>query len=422
MKLQIEKSIYGGAGLARADGKAIFVPFTLPGEVVEAHVIEDKRSFANADLDAVLEPSLERTNPACEYFGLCGGCQYQHASYAQQIEMKLNILRETLQRARLRSFPEIVPIHAEPFAYRNRIRFHIQREPFALCYKKRASHANLPVSRCPIAAPLFERALQVATQIGSRYIREFDEIEFFTNEIESELLLSLWARQQVTDLPSTLKGFCDTLGQELPALTGAAVFPAKNTESYEKKLAEWGAQALTYRAGEHAYRVSIGSFFQVNRFLIDRLVQLVTAELSGKLAWDLYAGVGLFAQALSHRFEKVIAVEAAPSSSNDLRLNLSSDSNKTVRSGTLEFLRQQRGAVPDLIIVDPPRTGLRSSVVSLLTKVRPENIVYVSCDPATLSRDLHALVESGYHLRTMHMVDLFPQTFHLESVTVLSLR
>jgi 23S rRNA (uracil1939-C5)-methyltransferase len=422
MKLQIEKAIYGGAGLARADGKAIFVPFTLPGEVVDAHITEDKRSFANADLDAVLGPSSERTNPACEYFSLCGGCQYQHASYAQQIEMKLNILRETLQRARLTSFPDIVPIHAEPLAYRNRVRFHIQREPFALCYKKRASHANLPVGRCPIAAPLLESALKVVTRIGSRFIREFDEIEFFTNANESELLLSLWTRQQVTDLPSTLKGFCDTLGQELPALTGAAVFSAKNTQSSEKNLAEWGAQALTYRVGEQAYHVSIGSFFQVNRFLVDRLVQLVTAEISGRLAWDLYAGVGLFARVLSQRFEKVVAVEAAPSSSNDLRKNLSSNGNKTARSGTLEFLRQQRGTAPDLTVVDPPRTGLGSSVVSMLTKVRPQTIVYVSCDPATLSRDLHALVESGYHLRTMHMVDLFPQTFHLESVTVLSLR
>ena len=114
--------------------------------------------------------------------------------------MKLNILRETLQRARLTSFPEIVPIHAEPFAYRNRVRFHIQREPFALCYKKRASHTNLPVNRCPIAAPLLQRALEVATQIGSRFIPEFDEIEFFTNESESELLLSLWARKQIEDL------------------------------------------------------------------------------------------------------------------------------------------------------------------------------------------------------------------------------
>jgi len=421
MRLQIEKCIYGGAGLARADGKAVFVPFTLPEEVVEAHITEEKRSFANAELDAVLEPSSERAVPPCEYFGKCGGCQYQHASYPQQIALKLSILRETLERARLAPLTEIVPVYAEPLAYRNRVRLHVQREPFALCYKKRASHANLPVNRCPIAAPLLERSMEVVSRICGEFIREFEEIEFFTNDSESELLVSLWVRQQVKDLSSTLKGFCEAIQQELPELAGATVFSVRDPKSPEKKLAEWGAQALTYRVADSTYRVSAGSFFQVNRFLVDRLVELVTANFSGGVVWDLYAGVGLFAQILSQRFEKVVAVEAAPSSWNDLRQNMPGGSHKTVRSGTLEFLKQKHGATPDLIVVDPPRTGLGGSVVSLLTKVRPQAIVYVSCDPATLSRDLHALVESGYHLRTMHMVDLFPQTFHLESITVLSL-
>ena len=421
MRLQIEKCIYGGAGLARADGKAVFVPFTLPEEVVEAHITEEKRSFANAELDAVLEPSSERAVPPCEYFGKCGGCQYQHASYPQQIALKLSILRETLERARLAPLTEIVPVYAEPLAYRNRVRLHVQREPFALCYKKRASHANLPVNRCPIAAPLLERSMEVVSRICGEFIREFEEIEFFTNDSESELLVSLWVRQQVKDLSSTLKGFCEAIQQELPELAGATVFSVRDPKSPEKKLAEWGAQALTYRVADSTYRVSAGSFFQVNRFLVDRLVELVTANFSGGVVWDLYAGVGLFAQILSQRFEKVVAVEAAPSSWNDLRQNMPGGSHKTVRSGTLEFLKQKHGATPDLIVVDPPRTGLGGSVVSLLTKVRPQAIVYVSCDPATLSRDLHVLVESGYHLRTMHMVDLFPQTFHLESITVLSL-
>lgn len=421
MKLEIEKCIYGGAGLARVEGKAIFIPFTLPGEGVEAHIVEDKKSFANAELDAVLVPSSTRTTPTCNYFGQCGGCQYQHATYEQQIELKLNILRETLERGRLAApLPEIVPVYAEPLAYRNRVRLHIHQEPFALCYKKRASHANLPVRHCPIAAPLIEGALGVAARFGG-FLQKFDEIEFFINESESELLLSLWTRQRHSDLASTLNKFCDEMGQELRELAGAAVFSAKDAKIPEKKLAQWKAQELTYRAGEHAYSVGIGSFFQVNRFLIDRLVELVTTDFSGALAWDLYAGVGLFAQALSQQFEQVVAVESAPSSASDLRQNLSGKLNRIVQSGTLEFLRQQGGAVPDLVVVDPPRAGLGNSVVSMLTKVRPQKIVYVSCDPATLARDLCALVESGYHLRTMHMVDLFPQTFHLESVTVLSL-
>jgi 23S rRNA (uracil1939-C5)-methyltransferase len=211
------------------------------------------------------------------------------------------------------------------------------------------------------------------------------------------------------------------LHQDLPELTGAAIFSSEKTKQPEKKLAEWEAQFLTYRTSTHAYRVSIGAFFQVNRFLIDRLVELATSDHSGTLAWDLYAGVGLFAQALSHRFEQLVAVEAAPSSAHDLKKNLPGSSHRAIQNGTLDFLRQRHDSKPELVIVDPPRSGLGSDVTTQLTKVRPQTIVYVSCDPATLSRDLHALVESGYHLRTMHMVDLFPQTFHLESVTVLSL-
>ena len=427
MKLEIEKCIYGGAGLARAEGKTIFVPFTLPGEAVEVHITEDKRSFANAELDAVLEASSQRTEPSCRYFGECGGCQYQHATYAEQLTLKRSILQETLERARVAPIPEIVPVHAEPLAYRNRVRLHLQRQPFALCYKRRGSHANLPVSQCPIAAPVVEQAIAAATRVGPAFdlAGDFEEIEFFTNESQSELLISLWARRRANGYPHKLASFCEILLREITALTGAAVFLVEKAALVDKKIAEWGAQALTYRAAGYPYRVSIGAFFQVNRFLVDRLVELVTAHLSGESAWDLYAGAGLFARALSERFEKIVAVEAAPYSSRDLPENASGSAYEAVQSGTLDFLRQQtrrQGApTPDLIVVDPPRSGLGPDVTSLLTKVRPQTIVYVSCDPATLSRDLRALVESGYRLKTMHMVDLFPQTFHLESVTVLSL-
>ncbi|WP_158751100.1 23S rRNA (uracil(1939)-C(5))-methyltransferase RlmD [Acidobacterium sp. S8] len=418
MKLQIEKCIYGGAGLARAEGKAIFVPFTLPGELVEAHITEDKRSFANAELDAVLEPTQNRATAPCEYFGACGGCQYQHADYSAQIEIKLGILRETLERAKLSHLPEIIPIHAAPFGYRNRARLHIQRQPFALCYKRRASHVNLPITHCPISAPIVEQAIAIVTRIGAAYISEFEEIEFFTNEEQSELLVSLWTRKRDRELSEKLRQFCEMLQRDLPVISGAAVFVTEKNQT-ENKLFAWQAQALTYRAGEHSYEVSIGSFFQVNRFLVDRLIQLVTADHSGRLAWDLYAGVGLFSLPLREKFEKLIAVEAAPSSSNDMGKNL--PDSQAIRSSTLDFLRHKHDTTPDLVVVDPPRSGLGADITALLTKVRPRTMVYVSCDPATLSRDLHALVESGYRLASMHMVDLFPQTFHLESVTMLSI-
>jgi len=421
MKLRIEKCIYGGAGLARAEGMAVFVPYTLPGEEVEARIIENKRSFANAELETVLEAASERTAPPCSYFGTCGGCQYQHAMYARQVDLKRSILLETLERARLKDLPEIVPVYAEPLGYRNRVRLHLQRKPFALCYKRRASHQNLPVEGCPIAAPVLEEALTVITRIGSDFqlAEDFEEIEFFTNESQNELLVSLWVRQRTQSTHDKLAQFCEVARRELPILTGAAIF--SNDEHQDQKLFAWGAQSLTYHVAGHPYEVSIGAFFQVNRFLVDNLLALVTDGHAGKIAWDLYAGVGLFARRLSEHFEEVIAVEASSYSSHDLRKNLTAGKHKSIQNGTLEFLRRPVSKVPELVVVDPPRSGLGQEVTSLLTKVRPKTIVYVSCDPATLSRDLQALVESGYHLRNMHMVDLFPQTFHLESVSVLSL-
>jgi 23S rRNA (uracil1939-C5)-methyltransferase len=204
-----------------------------------------------------------------------------------------------------------------------------------------------------------------------------------------------------------------------------AVFPAEQSEQRSNALAYSGEQSLAYAAAGCEYRVSLGSFFQVNRFLIDPLIELVRQDASGALAWDLYAGVGLFSVALATRFDQIVAVESAPSSVRDLRHNLQGKQHRVVASATLDFLRRARAGkekTPDLVVVDPPRAGLGKEVTTLLAAIRPRHITYVSCDPATLSRDLKSLLDSGYHLRTVRMVDLFPQTFHLESVATLSLK
>jgi 23S rRNA (uracil1939-C5)-methyltransferase len=425
MKLRMEKCIYGGAGLARSEGKAIFVPLTLPGELVEARITQDKQGFAHAELDAVLEAAAERAAPSCPYFGECGGCHYQHATYTQQVEIKKNILQETMERARLEHLPEIVPVSAAPLGYRNRVRLHIADNPFALCYKRRASHQDLAVLQCPISAPVLEQAIAAVNPMGkSLGLKNFAAIEVFTNHAQDELLLTLWAKDRVPDCTRILNNFCEALKLDIPALTGAAVFSAENGKHRSRKIAAWQAQALTYRAADSEYRVSIASFFQVNRFLIDKLAALVCDGRSGELAWDLYAGVGLFSAALAKMFGQVVAVESAPSSSQDLRANLTGGQHKIIADQTLAFLRdrtKEKHYAPDLIVADPPRTGLGKEITSLLTKVRAKTLIYVSCDPATLSRDLKALVESGYRLRNLHMVDMFPQTFHLESVAELSL-
>jgi 23S rRNA (uracil1939-C5)-methyltransferase len=427
MKLTIEKSIYGGAGLARAEGKAIFVPFTLPGETVEAQVTRDRGGYAEAELIGVIEPSPARVPAPCRYFSECGGCHYQHASYDQQLEIKKQILRETLERAHLPNIPDIALLNAEPMGYRNRARFHIDRNTSKLSYKKRGTHANLAVDSCPISAPLIEQALSVFNSHSDHWqlAKSFDEVELFTNADQSELVLSFWSGSNAGTAQLALQKLWPVIEQEFPHAAGAAAFSTERENKRSSFLASAGNQSISYAARDQSYRVSIGSFFQVNRFLIDPLVELVTKDAEGKLAWDLYAGVGLFARVLQSTFNQVVAVEAAPGSVQDLRHNLAGGAHRIVASSTLDFLRRAataRKEIPDFIVVDPPRAGLGKEVTALLEKIQPAHITYVSCDPATLSRDLKSLLDSGYSLQQLHMVDMFPQTFHLESVAKLSLQ
>ena len=425
MKLRIEKPIYGGAGLARADGKAVFVPFSLPGELVEAIITEDKGGYATAEPEAVLEPAAMRTAAPCSYFGACGGCHYQHAKYAAQIQMKTGILRETLERARISAIPDIEVVSAEPFGYRNRVRLHVQANPFSLCYKFRNSHRNLPITICPIAAPALQSAIEIfhregqALGVGSWA----KEIELFTAG-DGRILVSFFTERPEKAARDALAACWRRLREMLPTLAGVAAVSAEKTRAPGRLIAQQGDPSLEYRSGDGSYRVRFGSFFQTNRFLIDALTRLVTDGEQGSTVWDLYAGVGLFSQPLAGKFTRVVAVESSASAVRDLRENLRGSTHRIVASETAAFLRravEQHEAAPELVVVDPPRAGLGREVTGSLGKIRPRKITYVSCDPATLSRDLAALLESGYRLRRLHLVDLFPQTFHLESVTHLSL-
>jgi 23S rRNA (uracil1939-C5)-methyltransferase len=426
VKLVIDKAVYGGSGLARADGKAVFVPFTLPGETVEAEIVADKGGFSTAELQSVLEASPARTQPPCPYFGQCGGCHYQHAKYEAQVEIKRTILRETLERAHIREIPDIEAITAEPFGYRNRIRLHVQVDPLSLCYKFRKSHTNLPVSACPIAAPVLQRAIEIVNREGEPLgLAEFvTEIELFSAPDESSLLVSLWSGRSADEAKSFLDEMSPRLRQLLPEVQGIGMFAMEKGRTSSRLLAHSAASSLLYSSGSHRYCVSLASFFQVNRFLLDSLVQLVTAGEMGGEAWDLYAGIGLFSLPLAETFSAITAVESAPSAVRDLRENLRGAKHRVVASDTAAFLRpaiRNRQPAPDLVVVDPPRAGLLRDVTTALGEIRPRKITYVSCDPATLSRDLAALLESGYRLRKMHLLDLFPQTYHIESVTHLAL-
>jgi 23S rRNA (uracil1939-C5)-methyltransferase len=418
--VQIEKPIYGGAFLARIQGKAVFVPLTLPGEQASVRFIEEKQSYATAEADEILTRAPERTQPPCPYFGPCGGCQYQHADYSAQLRFKQAILRETLERAGVETPREIEVLSNNPWGYRNRIRiaFDGQGNPG---YRARRSHQIIPISQCPISAPLLVEAALAFAQLTRELAPGLrpSELALFCNHDETALLVSIFVQHKAR---IALDQFAAALKERIPSLTGIEVAIEGRPGQPPRTIAHWGETSLAYRAASAKYRVDHGAFFQVNRWLVDRLTQRVTSNRSGKLAWDLFAGVGLFARQLTGNFERVTAVESAPSATAALRHNLTGTTATASTSSTLEFLRHySKGDRPDLIVVDPPRTGLGSDTTALLNQIAAPAITYVSCDPATLARDLRALSAGGYVIQRLTLADLFPQTFHLETIVDLHL-
>jgi 23S rRNA (uracil1939-C5)-methyltransferase len=438
--LKIEKLIYGGDGLARlpADGdgrgKAVFIPFVLAGEKIEAALIESKSGFARARASAILEPSPHRVSPACPYFGRCGGCHYQHASYEHQLEIKKEILRENLRRIAKIELQEEIQTHpSPPWNYRNRSRLQIRTKPdFALGYFRFASHDVLPVEQCPISSPLINRGIAALWQSG-RAEKGADgvrEAEFFANADDSRLLLELLCAPEAKR--SAVRIWAEELCAAMPEIVGIVAFRERQ-KNVRELMVTVGASELTYHTRHAAYRVSAGAFFQTNRFLTDELIEIVAAGAAGELALDLYAGVGLFSTALARDIRHIISVETSPSAAGDLKYNQAVN-GQPVQAETDEYLAgildksrdgggkslPQLPLKPDFVVMDPPRGGLGERVAHLLAGVGAPRVTYVSCDPATLARDLVPLLAAGYRLQEVHLVDLFPQTYHLESVVKLA--
>jgi 23S rRNA (uracil1939-C5)-methyltransferase len=434
--------IYGGDGLAhlpadeKGRGKAAFVPFVLTGEKIEATLTEQKPGFARAQMDSILEPSPHRIQPGCPYFGRCGGCHYQHSSYEHQLEIKKEILRETLKRTAKLELSVDIEVHpSPPWNYRNRSRLKVQNTTeFKAGYFKMASHELMAVEECPISSPLINRGIAALWQSGrtGKVPPGVDEVEFFANAEDTQLLIEVSAKAD--SRRATLRAWAEDFQSSMAEIAGVVVFreAAKGAPSDQEKLLIAGADHLIYRTARAAYRVSAGSFFQTNRYLTDELVKIVTQGQSGELALDLYAGAGLFSTALCD-IRHIVSVESSQTSTADLSYNLSSN-GKAVRATAEEYLsgshdtrRARKGAVlphpaykPDLAVVDPPRSGLGERVARMLVTLAAPRVVYVSCDPVTLARDLVVLLAGGYRIEQVHLVDLFPQTYHLESVVHLA--
>jgi 23S rRNA (uracil1939-C5)-methyltransferase len=375
--LTIEKLVYGGEGLARLEGKVILTPFVLPGEVLRVETERAKNDLWRGRLLEVLQPSPSRVTPGCPYFQRCGGCQYQHIDYPFQLEQKREILREVLRRVGKIEFAgEIGVVSGEPWHYRNRVQLHI--EGSAVGYFEQGSRKLCAIDHCPIASPKLNETIgNIQAQ------RATTALELFSNETEVQVNV-------IDRVPR-------------PELTA---------------LASLGVTTPIEYAG---FRVSRNSFFQINRFVIDQLVECAIGSVRGEWAVDLYAGVGLFSVKLAERFTKVTAVESGGSAFRDLthnfgHLGLSLAAVNTAVEDYLSGLQE----TPDFILADPPRAGLGKLVVKELARIRAPRLTIVSCDPATLARDLQGLLAGNYRIDKITLVDLFPQTFHLETVVELS--
>jgi len=425
MRLKIEKLVYGGDGLARmpADehgpGKTVFVPFVLEGEEVEVALAEQKPGFARASLERVTLASPDRIEPACKYFQRCGGCHYQHSAYEHQLTIKAEILRETLRRTAKIDLHCELQIHPSPeWGYRNRTRLKVQTKPeFALGYYRLRSHQLLPVEQCPVSSPLINRAIAAVWELGraGKIPAVLGELEFFADSADEILLLEAYCGPRSTG--SEAEAATEKLAPIMREVKGVAVFelPPANQFVEPKRLASSGKTTIAYQTRRAAYRVSAGAFFQGNRFLIDDLVSIVVSGAAGQLALDLYAGVGLFTIPLKQSFPQVIAVEASQTCFADLRQNAGQEV-KAVRATTAQYLDQASGIHADLVVADPPRGGLGESVVRSVARLGAPRMTYVSCDPSTLARDLRVLLSLGYQIEGAHLIDLFPQTYHIESV------
>ena len=388
--------VYGGEGLARVDGEVVLAPFTLPGETVEAEPAGVRHHVRRSRLTSIIEASPDRTTAPCPVFGRCGGCHYQHAGYSAQLRFKRDILVETLRRlGKIEFDPEAVTIvSGPPYGYRNRAQFHFASGRIG--YREMNSHKLVPIESCPIAAPAIDAIVAKLNRLvkDSRWPRFLQSLEIFTDDVQIQ-----WNVRE-TERP-VAKHFFEWMAAEFP---GSVAGP------------------LDYAVNEDIFRVSGDSFFQVNRFLVGRLADLAIGDLRGSSAWDLYAGVGLFSLPLARRFQKVQAVESGRSAALDLLANARrAGLDIAVSQTNVETWLETAGAAPDLVVADPPRAGLGKTAVSRLLALRPAAIVLIACDPATLARDLAALT-SAYAIEKVTLADLFPQTFHIETIVSLRLR
>ena len=400
----LEKLTYGGEAMGRLpDGRAVFVPFGLPGENVRVELTEDKKNFARGKLLEVIQASPERIQPKCKHFGLCGGCHYQNLPYEKQLQAKTEILIDQLKRIGKIENPPVKPMVASPLEwnYRNNVQFHLTAEG-KLGFINSKGNSSFPIEECHLpdtSIDAFWRELQFESN------KDVERVSLRAGQDE-ELMIIL-----------------ESESPETPELEiEADVSDVHLFDEHPVVIA--GQDYLTINILEKDFHVSATSFFQVNSKMAEKMVEHLLTCLPVSLSTtliDVYCGVGLFSNFFAPKCEKVIGIESSESACEDFAINLDEFDNVDLYEGGAEEILPAlvgRIANPTYAIVDPPRAGIEKQTLDAIINIKPQIIAYVSCDPSTLARDAARLIHGGYRLVEVTPFDLFPQTYHIESISI----
>ncbi|MCE5260009.1 MAG: 23S rRNA (uracil(1939)-C(5))-methyltransferase RlmD [Chloroflexi bacterium] len=393
--VRLRDMAHGGDAVGDLDGKAVFVPYGIPGELVRVEVAREYARHVTAKLLEVLAPSPDRVEPPCPHFGACGGCQWQHIAYTRQLEYKQRIVRAQMERVAKLPSVQVLPVIGmeEPWAYRNHVQYGVTPDG-RLGFLAQHSHSLVPIQECWIAHPWLE-------ELAGAFDMEGADVSSLTlrigaNSGEKFILFEGKSEPEISvDFPVS----CVYLAPagDLHVLAG---------DSYYHE-----------RLNERLWQVSAPSFFQVNTVQAERLVQEASARLTdgSDTLIDAYCGVGTFALSLASRYKQVIGIEGSPWAVNDAEINRKGEQAEFL-AGFAEELLANVLTSGCTVVLDPPRAGCAPEVLQALTAARVRQIVYVSCDPATLARDLGVLAQAGYRIGAVQPIDMFPQTGHVECV------
>ena len=378
LDVRVEKIVPRGFGLAFAEGLTVFVPLSAPGDTIRVNLAQVRGNTAFAEIEEVLAPSPQRVEGPCKYFGTCGGCDFQQMSYADQLNAKVDIIRDSLHRIGKIDWREI-PIIASPkeLEYRSRAQWHVNSRQRQIGYYRRNSNDIVEIEQCP-------KLTDELNGVLAKLRREIEWQEIWSDKFHVE----------------------------------AASGDESKTSVYSTEFID-KTEEISFTAAGETYFYSAQCFFQGNHFLIEKLLDAALSGASGTRALDLYSGVGLFALPMARKFEKVVAVEDNEVSIDFARRNIAHASLSNI-----ELVRESvdRGVFEidttdvDFILLDPPRAGASNKTMSKIIDIGAKDVSYVSCDPSILARDLRKFVDAGYEIESITAVDLFPQTHHVETV------